>query len=639
MTVINGIIAQTGNGIRYSSQNGARDQTGEVYTRKPGMGIKQAIGNWLRVIGPAVAMGWQRLVCAVANFRRRLLRKRLADYAVFLLDHEISERAPDVPWWYAYIPGLKLPLSLEYLSDALHRIAGDPDIRGVIFLMKGPSLSLAQAQSLSMLFQRFRTQDGQFRRPDTPAKQVIVHLEQLSAATYVVACAADRVTMTPLTSWDVLGLRVAPVYLKDTLARAGIQFDVVKIAPWKTAADTFSRTDMSEAERAQYNWLLDSLSEDIQNAIAAGRRLTAEEVQAAVNQAPLTAEQAQAARLVDDIAYEDELPALLAGQAKPPQLKPYAKVRGLLLRRPRPRHPRAIGVLSLQGSIITGESRSFPVPLPVLGGHFIGSNTVEQQVRAARKDDSLAAVIVHIDSGGGSALASDLMWRELKLLSREKPLIVYMGNVAASGGYYIAAPGAKIVAQSATLTGSIGVVTAKPVTAAAFAKVGAHRETIQRGDNANLYSEDSAWTPAQRQKVEDGVRYVYHVFKQRVAEGRSLPYETLDDVCNGRVWTGKQALVHGLVDVLGDFQTALDLACQAAALPTDGSVCTTLVTAPKSRLVSEPVAATQALLGLSTIHQLGQLGRLAAAAVTGDWEALWGQDPYWLIADGLPKIG
>jgi protease IV len=241
-------------------------------------------------------------------------------------------------------------------------------------------------------------------------------------------------------------------------------------------------------------------------------------------------------------------------------------------------------------------------------------------------------VVVHVDSGGGSALASDAIWRELKLLDEEKPVIVYMGDVAASGGYYIAAPGRKIVAQNATLTGSIGVITAKPVTAGALDKIHAHRESVQRGDNAAIYADDTMWNEEQRRLMDGQIQYVYRRFKTVVAHGRKLGYDDLDDICNGRVWTGKQALAHGLVDAVGDFQVALDLACVAAGLPTDGSVQTAAISAPRRHLLAEPAEAALGVTRARTIR------RLAAAVVTGEWEALFGHEHCWLIADGLPRI-
>lgn len=584
----------------------------------------------LRGLATALGRSWERFTCAWSNSLRRLWRGHVPDYVVITLDHDISERAPAVPWYYAYLPGLKLPLSLEYLHKALRRIAGDPDVRGVILLLRGPGLSLPQAQSLAQLLDRFRAWDSQWRRGGATPKEVVVHLEQAGAAAYLVACAADRVSMPPLATWDVLGLRSAPTYWKETLDRVGIAFDVVKIAPWKTAADTLTRAEMSDAARDQTNWLLDSFYEDIVSAISHGRKLPPEQVAALVDRAPLNAEQALAAGLIDTIVYEDELVSTLSGTSTQPlRLRAYAESRGLLYRRPRGRAPAQIGVLSLEGTIVTGDSRAFPLPLPLLGDKMIGSATAEQQIRAARKDRSLAAVVVHVDSRGGSALASDIIWRELELLDREKPVIVYMGDVAASGGYYISIPGRTVVAQNATVTGSIGVIISKGATDGLRAKIGANREIITRGANAGLYSDDRRWTAAQEQTVTDMVQHTYAAFKQRVADGRNLPYAELDAICSGKVWTGKQALQHGLIDALGDFQVALGYACRAAGLPEDGSVRTRPVMPPHSRLMATPPspadAPAQTVAWLTTLFQ-------------GEWLRLMARDPIWLLDPDLPRI-
>jgi protease-4 len=270
-----------------------------------------------------------------------------------------------------------------------------------------------------------------------------------------------------------------------------------------------------------------------------------------------------------------------------------------------------------------------------VGDDIMGSETILQQIRAARQDQRLAAVVLHVDSGGGSALASDLIWRELKLLDEEKPLIVYMGNIAASGGYYIATPGRKIIAQSATLTGSIGVVIAKAVTDDLRAKIGANREIVRRGDNAGLYTDDQLWTAGQRRKVEEQLFSVYDTFKQRVAEGRNLPLEGLDEIANGRVWTGKQALAHGLIDALGDFESAFLEACRAANLPDDGSVRPRLITTPHDRLLAEPVEAAQAAWQRVNGHGFSAW---AAALVQGEWLRILTRDPIWLIPPDLPHF-
>src|SRR5690606_21660155 len=292
-------------------------------------------------------------------------------------------------------------------------------------------------------------------------------------------------------------------------------------------------------------------------------------------------------------------------------------------------------LLSVQGSIIVGGSRSFPVPLPVLGERLLGSHTVEQAIRAARKRRDLAAVVVHVDSGGGSALASDLIWRELHLLNQEKPVVVYLGNMAASGGYYIATPGHQIVAQSTTLTGSIGVLISKPVTEAMRAKIGAKREILRRGEHADILTDDRPWTDEQRRTLEQSIVHVYDRFKTVVAEGRNLPFAELDPICQGRVWTGKQARERGLVDELGDFQVAMGLACRAAGLPDDGSVAARRISAPRTRLAAEPAHAVQTL---ARIAGRGAWGEWIAALVQGEWSRLLGRDHIWLIAPDLPRF-
>lgn len=600
------------------------------------MSFLQRLAQVIRTGSRGLALGWQRLVCGLANLRRRLRRKQLPDYVLFVLDQELLEREPHTPWWQEYIPGRKAPSSIEFLTAALERIAGDPTVKGVIFLGKSPTLSLAQAQSLATLFQRFRQWNQTQRSDETaPAKRIIFHLEQVTTPLYVAACAADQIYVTPLTTWDVLGLRTSPTFFKQTLAKLGIVMDVVRVSPWKSAVDQFSHEAMSPEQAEQLSWLLDSWYEDIIAAVHRGRRLSAETVRTVIDGAPWSASEAQGHGLIDGIAYEDELPTLLGSTAEPAKIQRYDKARKLLLRRPRLYHAKQIGVISLCGAIITGESQSRPVPLPILGKESLGSATAQQQIRHAQQKEEIAAVVVHVDSPGGSALASDLIWRELYLLDQEKPVVIYMGDVAASGGYYIAAPGRKVVAQRATLTGSIGVIIAKAVTAGAYAKIAANRQLIQRGANADLYDDQQVWVGDQRAKVEASIYQVYNTFKARVADGRKLVYETLDTIANGRVWTGSQALAHGLVDELGDFQHAVEIACSLADLPTDGTVRLQRIAAEKEKLLAQPLAAVSAALGLPILRQTSAL---VANVITDDPNTFLQQDHHWLLVEGLPKI-
>lgn len=434
-------------------------------------------------LGTRLALRWRTFICAIANGYRSLRRKQIPDYIIIELDGAIEERDPQMPWWAGFVPFRRPPISLESLDEALQKIAGDPQVKGVILLFKSPTMTLSQAQSMLGLFERLRQRDQERRRAVRSVriqqpKRVIVYIESCGTAGYLAATGADSIYMAPQSEWPVTGLRSEPSFFKDSLAYLGIEFDLVKIAPWKSGGDQFTRSSMSEESRAQISWLLDSIYETITQTIANGRKLTVEQVRTLIDEAPLLAEAAMNADLIDGLAYEDELASLLADTDKPAVLKSYDRARRLLFRYARGPFSGTVGVISVGGAIMMGKSRSSPLPLPLFGSQTMGSSTVQQQIRAAREDPMIDAVVLHVDSPGGSALASDLIWRELTLLDREKPLVVFMDGVAASGGYYISAPGRKIIAQSATVTGSIGVFSMKPVTKKTYGKIGANREII-----------------------------------------------------------------------------------------------------------------------------------------------------------------
>ena len=588
--------------------------------------------GWERITS-GVGAFWERTLCAISNARRALFKRRLPEYVVVTIDGALQERDPETPWYYDFVPGYRGAQTIEALQRVLERVAGDPDVKGVLFLFKNATMSLAQAQSLTALFDRFRLASVETNRRAAP-QRIVVHVEQCSPSALVAASAADQLFFAPLADWEILGVRVAPLFLKETLARLGVEMQVVRVAPWKTAADTLLFDGLTDEARAQYDWLLDSLYADIVDGVAQGRELEPETVRTLIDGAPLTAAEALDAGLIDRLAYEDELPALLGQEGTPARLKAYRRVESLLYRRRRPTAVGRIGVISLSGSIMTGESRSFPVALPLFGEETLGSTTAQQRIRAARRDDSLDAVVVHVDSPGGSALASDLIWRELSLLDAEKPVIIYMGDVAASGGYYIAAPGRKIVAQRATLTGSIGVIIAKANLQAAFGKVGARRDAVKRGAHADIFADTTQWQDDLSERVENSLQQVYATFKQRVVDGRQLSPESLDVLAGGRVWTGAQAQAHGLVDELGDFQHAVEVAAAEAGLPADRRVDVVAVSEPRRWLAPEPAADVQNLLDMQRSRRVAAL---ASFVLDGELSTLLAREHIWLLAPDLPK--
>ena len=593
------------------------------------------IGRGVMRLVRGIAWLWQACGCLVANGVRRLSKGSWADYVLFELSGPLLERTPQRPRYLNIVSRGRPALTVEALHDALRRIAEDPDVRGVVILVKGAQISLAQAQSLGDLFARFRGWSGE-HRSGAAGQEVVVYLETCAGAEYVAAAAADRVFVSPQTDWSVLGLRAEPIFLAETLRRIGVEAEVVKVAPWKTALDTLERSEMSAAHREQMERLLDGWYGEMVAAISKGRDRSEEQVRAAIDSAPLTASEAVELGLVDDTVYEDQLAKALGGPKEEARILPYEQASRTLYRRPRLRQRKGIGVISLSGMITTGKSRRYPGGLPIVGSSTAGSSTVQQTVRAAIQDESLAGVLLHVDSGGGSALASDLMWRELTLLDRKKPVVTYMGDVAGSGGYYVALPARKIVCQAATLTGSIGVVMAKLVTSGAFNKVGAKGFPVQRGENADLYANDGPWRPEQREKIEEQIAHTYGNFKRLVGEARQLEPDSLEELCGGRVWTGRQAQMHGLVDEIGSFATAVDRLCELASLPTDGTVPVVPVKVSEKR--PRPPVSEGSLDLLAGGEEFAELTEALLGVLQGDVSALMGREHVWMLADGLPKI-
>jgi protease-4 len=301
----------------------------------------------------------------------------------------------------------------------------------------------------------------------------------------------------------------------------------------------------------------------------------------------MSSEDALAKGLVDHLAYEDALPFLLAREgdedtnaedvaeheedddrARPPKasLATWGAARGLLLEKARRPLKKYIGVVSLEGAIAMGRSQRPPLPIPFLGGATAGEATIVQQLRVAERDNRMAALIFHVDSVGGSPLASDLIWRQIERIAQKKPVLAYMGSVAASGGYYVCAGARHIMAQPNTITGSIGVVTAHISTGKLYENLSVNRVSFSRGRRAGLYSDASPLSDEESQVLWNNIVDVYDQFKRVVASGRDLHFDELDPICGGRVWSGRQARERRLVDSFGDFVEATKKAAEIAGL-------------------------------------------------------------------------
>ncbi|HZZ86031.1 MAG TPA: signal peptide peptidase SppA [Anaeromyxobacteraceae bacterium] len=373
---------------------------------------------------------------------------------------------------------------------------------------------------------------------------------------YWLATAASTVWAPPAGSVQVNGLASNSPFLREGLARLGVSFDVVAIGRFKNAPDALTRADMSEAQREVTGAILDDLYRRQVQAVAAARSLPEARVRELVDVGFFTTEQAVEAKLVDAAVWPDELEARLGSQlGKPVSLAEdddQSPPRQAQRWGSRP----AVAVIRLEGTITSGPSRLDP-----LLDAMAGADTVARQLRAAADDGDVKAIVLRIDSPGGDALASDLIWRAVVAARRRgKPVVASMGDTAASGGYLAAVGAGDVLAEPSTFTGSIGVFALKPDLSGLLGKLGVRDVVLQRGANADIESPLKTWTPGERKLVEQQIAAFYETFLARVAEGRKLTRDEVHAVAQGRVWTGAQALERKLVDRLGTLDDAVALA-------------------------------------------------------------------------------
>lgn len=571
--------------------------------------LQTELGDLWRALGD----GWREAVVRFRNGLRRLRRARV-DYVVIPISGTLPERSgPPRSFIQRQLPLPPEPLSIQTLNARLQAVADAENVKGVVFVLRDFSApGLATLQNLRRSIERLRE----------AGKETVVFTPHLDLVHYYVACAADRIFAPPSVHFEVLGLRVEALFLREALEQAGVHPDVIQISPYKTAGNIFEKTEITPEQEEQLTWLLEDNYDMITAGIATGRGISQEEVEALIDRAPLFPEDTLAAGLVDALVYEDELPNLLAppngesaqeDQADPGEsgpetapaaesdagdnverdaaletaadpehdrpnhdkpkakLLPWSEARGLLLEKARRPFAQYIGVVSVEGAIVTGPSRQPPIdlPIPFIGGAVAGHETINTILRRAERQDRMAALILHVDSGGGSALASDLIWRQIERIGRKKPVVLFMGNVAASGGYYVGAAARHIVSQPGTITGSIGVLMGRFSIDGLYRKLHVNVATLQRGEHADLYSGTAPLTVEEREILWQSIVQTYGRFKQVVAEGREIPLDDLDPVAEGRVWTGRQAQARKLVDSHGDFIDAIRTAIELAELPVE----------------------------------------------------------------------
>lgn len=462
---------------------------------------------------------------------------------------------------------------LRRTLDALHRAADDPRVVGLIARVGGTAPWPAMQELRSAI-----------RGFAAGGKPTLGYAETFgdqpgAMAGYVLATAFDELWLQPGGDLGLLGVGVETTFVRGALDKLGVEPQYEQRHEYKNAADVLLRTEFTPAHREATDRLVASVFEDGVEAIADGRGLDPATVRELVDTGPHLGPAARDAGLVDRLGYRDEALAAMHMRVGGPAELLFAD-RWRPRRRPRlpRRHSGHVALVQVRGGIVSGRSRRSPL------GRTAGSDTVCASLRAAAADDRARAVVLLVDSPGGSAVASETIWREVVLLRQRKPVVVAMGAVAGSGAYYIACPADWIVALPATLTGSIGVVAGKFVTGALREKVGLTSGTVARGEHALMFSSRRGFDDAEQASLAAMVDAVYDDFVGKVAQGRHRTRAQIEGVARGRVWTGRDAVDIGLVDSLGGLRDALQMARSRAGLPDDAPLRPAIHLGPLARL-------------------------------------------------------
>jgi protease-4 len=526
---------------------------------------------------------------------------------------------------------------LQDLLEGLRRAADDDRVRVLVVKVGGSRIGLAVIQEL-------RAAIGDFRRS---GKLTVAWAESFGDFVrgnlpYYLATGFDRIYLQPSGTLGLTGVAVEQVFLHDALEKLGIAFESGKRYEYKSAPEQLTESGFTGPAREAAARLAESVTEQLAGVVAAGRGLSVEQAAALLARGPFLAQQALDAGLVDGLMYRDEVYDQVRREAGPDAtllyLQRYQRQRSLsdLPRRlgssvqgiTPGQHERFVATIYAHGAIRHGRTgRGGP------GGGGMGSDTVAAALRAAAADEGARAVVLRVNSPGGSYTASDVIWREVvKLRTAGKPVVVSMGDVAASGGYFISAPADVIVVQPGTITGSIGVFMGKPVLRELFGRAGLTTDTVADGagaETATMFSSSRPFSEAEWARINEWLDAVYADFTQKVADGRRLTAERVHELARGRVWTGADALANGLADEAGGLREAIAIARKRAGLPADAPVRSFPRLGPLDQL--RPAESSEARPAAR-----GQVGAGALAALFADG---WGPAWRFAAAAGLPPHG
>lgn len=502
------------------------------------------------------------LFFAALRFREKPPQIAANSVLVLRLSGDIPERPPlELP---DFLDADKTAVTVPSLWQNLKKAASDSNVSALVLEPDGVSAGWAKLEEI-------RSDIEQFRKSGKP---VYAYLHTPSAREYYLALAADRIYLGPSDPLMLKGMRAEIMYFRKTLDKLGVTVDVEHAGKYKDFGDMFQRTDMSPETREVLNSVIDGLYGNLVNRIAEARKRSPAEIRAIIDQGPFTANGAKSAGLVDELRFEDqvwgELKARLnSGEPTKLSFEKYAKTAPVTGKS-------TIALVVGAGDILRGDPTDNGADERSLTSY--GFNKLLNRVA---NDSTVKGVIVRIDSPGGEVTASDDIWRQMNLLSKKKPLVISMSDVAASGGYYMALTGDPIIAYPQTETGSIGVVFGKPDLHGLYDKLGVSKDAVQRGTHADIDSDYTPLTADERQLLRKGIDESYVDFVSKVAAARHRPYAQIEPVAQGRVWLGSQGKDNGLVDELGGLDTALAAVKKKANIGANEAV--TIVTYPGRR--------------------------------------------------------
>ena len=512
-------------------------------------------------------------IIAIGFAAKNMGKPSVADNSVLILNvsGDLPDYVAEEPLAKAF--GVKQSQSFTSLITQLRKAKVDNRIGAVMLDINFPGIGWGKADE-------FRDAVADFK---TSGKPVYAYMEIGTNREYYLATAADKIFLPPSGDIYINGFAAEAMFYKGSLDKLGIEADVIQIGPkYKNAPDQYTKKEMGEGQREVINALLDEYFTRFTNAIATSRKKSVEDVKALVDNAPYNANKAKELGLIDEAFYPEQVDADLKaklGYAADAKLRTirggdYREIPSDSLGL---NNGEKIAVIYASGAINIGRSSNGP-----LNGEMVGSDTMVNAIDDAADDKSIKAIVLRVDSPGGSALASDLMWHAIENAKAKKPFVVSMSDVAASGGYYIACNANKIVAEPSTITGSIGMFMGKPVVKGFYDWLGVSNEYVMRGRNAGIFRETEKFTDGERAKMTEQANGVYYDnFVPKVAAGRKKTNEEVNTLGQGRVWTGTQAKANGLIDEFGGLEKAISIAKELATLPADKDVKRIVFPAPR----------------------------------------------------------